>query len=97
MKGFSKFTFSALLLFGVLHKSQAGWIKDFGDSKSDYGFWVEQTTDEGYVITGIFHDTSMGSSAKANHIYILKTDSKGDTVWTKTYYEKGFHSGRWKR
>ena len=49
-----------------------------------YGTSVEQTSDGGYIITGV---TSTG------RLYILKTDSWGDTLWTRIYGFGGENGG----
>jgi hypothetical protein len=41
---------------------------------------VRQATDSGYVIVGDTYTFGAGNS----DIYIIKTNSKGDTIWTKT-------------
>ena len=51
----------------------ATWDKKFGDANS-YGNSVQQTTDGGYIITGI--NASLGC--------LLKTDANGNEQWRKT-------------
>ena len=65
------------------------WTKTYGGSKEDYGFSVQQTTDEGYVITG--WTESFGSGGY--DVWLLKTDEFGDTLWTKTYGGSGDDKG----
>lgn len=56
------------------------WTKCYGDSLQDEGWDVKQTTDGGYIITGYtFND------ATYSDLWLLKTDSLGDTLWTKRY------------
>jgi hypothetical protein len=57
------------------------WEKTFGGVYSDYGLSVVQTSDVGYIIAGWTMPYGMGSS----NVYLIKTDSIGDTLWTKTY------------
>ncbi|MCH8331282.1 MAG: hypothetical protein IH946_07855, partial [Bacteroidetes bacterium] len=53
------------------------WTRTYGYSTlDDYGTSVQQTTDEGYIITG---------NKGGGGVYLVKTDSLGDTLWTKTY------------
>jgi len=48
----------------------------------DAGYSVQQTMDGGYIITGI-RDSFDG--VNGSNVWLLKTDSSGDTLWTKTY------------
>lgn len=56
-------------------------IKEFNIGGS-FGATILQTTDSGYVILGINSDTL---NAGLNDIYLIKTNSFGDTLWTKIY------------
>ncbi len=58
------------------------WAKVFGGSKNDIGHSVVQTYDDGFIIAG---STNSFSSDGKQDIYIVKTDSAGDTLWTNTY------------
>jgi uncharacterized delta-60 repeat protein len=57
------------------------WTRKYGGSYSDYGYDVMQLADNGYVIAG---NTSV---IGGNYIdfFFIRTDSDGDTLWTKTY------------
>jgi hypothetical protein len=57
------------------------WSKTFGGTSWDWGYYVEQTTDGGYIITGC-KDPGIYSIWD---IYLIKTDSEGNTLWTKTF------------
>ena len=57
------------------------WTKTFGGSDNDYGSGIDQTSDGGYVI-------SAGTSSSGNglvDVWLIKTNSSGDTLWTRTY------------
>ncbi|MFA5033015.1 MAG: hypothetical protein WC614_08350 [bacterium] len=56
------------------------WTRTFGGTSSDVGYSVRQTQDSGFIITG--YTSSFGISG---NIYLIKTNSSGDTVWTKTF------------
>lgn len=59
----------------------AMWTKMYGDIDNDYGYSVDQTSDGGYIISG----ATLSFGAGGYDIYLLKTDSNGDTIWTKTF------------
>ena len=69
------FLFISVISFGQ------GWEKTFGGGDRDYGKSVQQTADGGYIITGAFGLLGNGDS----DVYLIKTDSQGDTLWTKTF------------
>jgi len=57
------------------------WTRTYGGIDSDYGFSVQQTEDRGFIIAGETYSFYVGSG----DVYLVKTDSVGDTVWTRTY------------
>lgn len=57
------------------------WTKTYGGSNWDFGYSIEQTADSGYVITGGTYSFGKGFE----DMYLVKIDSVGDTLWTKTY------------
>ena len=54
------------------------WNNTFGGPSLDMGYSVQQTSDEGYIITG---------KADGSNIYILKTDKNGSKDWIRTIGE----------
>jgi hypothetical protein len=56
------------------------WTKTYGGDQSDYAYSVQQTPDGGYIIGGYTH-----SFGPWTDFYLVKTDSIGDTLWTRTY------------
>ena len=59
------------------------WSKTYGGIKSDVGASVQQTTDGGYIIAG----STNSFSADNYDVYLIKTDSQGSEIWSKTYGE----------
>jgi hypothetical protein len=57
------------------------WTRTYGDTSMDAGRSVQQTSDGGYVITGWTHSFGAGGF----DVYLIKTNSTGDTLWTRTY------------
>ncbi len=61
------------------------WSKTYGGSAADGGFSVQPTADDGFIIVGATYSFDVEGS----DIYLIKTNSWGDTLWTKTYGAAG--------
>jgi len=62
------------------------WTRTYGGYPLDCGgYFVQQTTDGGYIITG-----EKEGDLGYYHIWLLKTDASGDTLWTRTYGDPDF-------
>jgi hypothetical protein len=86
MRLFKVFCFNlfSLFLFTFTLFAQAPdtlWTRTYGGIYNDNGCSVQQTTDGGYIIAGLTRSFGAGNA----DIYLIKTDSLGDTIWTKTY------------
>jgi hypothetical protein len=57
------------------------WTSTYGGAGYDEGWSVQQTSDTGYIITGITSSFGAGGC----DVYLIKTDVDGDTLWTRTY------------
>ncbi len=65
------------------------WTKTFGGGFSDdCGTGIQQTSDGGYIIAG-----NMDFLVSDFYLWLIKTDSLGDTLWTKTFSVSHPHSG----
>ena len=72
---------SFLFIFSLRVFSQPTFHKAYGGNAEDRGYSVQQTTDGGYIIAGFTKSFGSGNS----DVYLVKTDSAGDTLWTKVY------------
>jgi hypothetical protein len=57
------------------------WTKTYGGSANDWAFSLQQTSDAGYILAGETYSYGSGE----NDVYIIKTDTWGDTLWTRIY------------
>lgn len=74
------FGLSRVILMKTNDSGQVQWTKFIGNPNDNYGHSGQQTSDGGYIITGYTTLPGLGAN-----VYIIKTDSNGDTLWTKNY------------
>lgn len=82
--GYTESFGSGLKDFYLLKTNSLGdtlWTKHYGDTLDEVINSVRQTSDGGYIMTG--YSDSFGAAHQ--NMYVVKTDSAGDTMWTKTY------------
>lgn len=65
------------------------WTKTYGGIEDDGGRAIRQTADGGYIIAG---HTAYGIGFHS--VYVIRTDSLGDTLWTRAYGE-GWNDYGW--
>ncbi|KPL07661.1 hypothetical protein AMJ86_03510 [bacterium SM23_57] len=75
------------------------WTKTYGDSgTNEYCTSIQQTPDLGYIMTGTMNSEYCYPNYEINEEYdpvasrawLLRTDSSGDTLWTKFYLERSY-------
>jgi hypothetical protein len=57
------------------------WAKTYGGDQREVGYGIEQTADLGFIVGGYTRSFGAGE----DDIYLIKTDSIGDTLWTRTF------------
>jgi hypothetical protein len=57
------------------------WTRTYGGPGLDDGLSIRQTSDHGYVIAAL----TMSFGAGNQKIWVIKTDSLGDTLWTRLF------------
>ena len=68
------------------------WTKSYDYSQNDVIRAVEQTNDGGFILGGFVANVNIGNQ---QNIFLVKTDSNGDTLWTKFYWQnfvEGFYA-----
>ncbi|MBN2379119.1 hypothetical protein JXM67_04895 [candidate division WOR-3 bacterium] len=67
------------------------WTRTYGGDTIDYAKEVRQTSDGGYIIVGNTYSFGAGWT----DVWLLKTDSLGDTLWTRIYGSSEIDLGLW--
>jgi len=75
-----------LWILKITDTGNISWQKTYGGSEDDFISSVQQSSDEGYIVTG--YTKSFG--AEASDIWVLKLESNGDVSWQKTYGRRDY-------
>lgn len=65
------------------------WQKIYGEDASDKLYSLESTFDNGYILLGITYSFNSGDA----DMYLIKIDSLGNELWSKTYGGNDFEIG----
>jgi hypothetical protein len=57
------------------------WIQVIGGSSDDMAYSIARNSDAGFIVAGATYSFGAGPP----NVYVLRTDSLGDTLWTRTY------------
>jgi len=57
------------------------WAHTFGGDRWDYGLFVQQITDGGYVVAG----QTRSSADPSGDAWVIKLDVSGEEVWSRTF------------
>jgi len=81
MRGFKVFLISAGI-FAFFDRAYAvAFAKSYGGTRYDVGYLVQQTSDSGYIMAGLFRP----SASDPGDVILIKVDSLGNVVWSKRY------------
>jgi hypothetical protein len=70
-----------VLLTKVDEKGNKEWSRTIGGEGHQIAEFVQQTSDDGYIIVGIVEEEGTNRDAS----WLIKTDSKGNVQWEKTF------------
>jgi hypothetical protein len=69
----------------------AEWTQTIGGFDTDNAYSVLQTNDGGYIICG---DTRSFHNGFGSSVWLIRTNSVGDTLWTKVYGGSSYQGGK---
>ncbi len=78
-------TIGHLIIIKTNSVGDTTWTKTYGGVNDDWGKSIKQTFDGGYIVFG----STLSFGAGGGDFYLMKVNSTGDTMWTKTFGEIG--------
>ncbi len=74
-------SFDDVYLVKIKANGDTLWARTYGGPGLEQGYFVQQTSDNGYIVAGFSNYFGSGGW----DIYCIRTDASGDTLWTRTY------------
>jgi hypothetical protein len=59
------------------------WVKTYGGTNAEWGKFVQQTPDRGYIVAGMTYSFTANGKPE---MYLLKTDEAGTLLWERSYH-----------
>lgn len=70
-----------IFLMKIDKDGEVQWTKTYGGVSEEYGYDLEYTADEGFVLTGSSYSFGLGRL----DYYVLRLDKQGDILWSRVY------------
>lgn len=77
-----------IYLIKVDSEGQEIWSNTYGNTATELGWSVIQSRDGNYIVGG-----STGSLTANRDVYLLKTDTDGNTMWTNSFHLNNYDAG----
>jgi ribosomal protein S11 len=80
-ESYNKSGISEMYLVRTDPEGNSIWARSYGGKKSDQASCIIDSADNGYIVAG----TTASFAAGLHNMIMLKVDSRGNTLWMKTY------------
>ena len=77
-----------ILLFKLDSQGQLVWEKNYGGPSDDFGWSIQPVREGGYLVAGFSYSFGNGRCDG----YLVRINSTGDTLWTRTFGGESFDS-----
>ena len=81
-----------ILLLKIDSNGELLWSNNYGGNGMEAGGCVLETSDSGYIVTGYANPPI---SQYQHDLWVFKTNSSGEIIWSKTYGTQFNESGSW--